>query len=113
MREKTAGNTGFASAFTPIHRSGLTPINRGRLCKLGALCLYSSVVLVDSFVLPKLTVGTGCEIPLCAKPHNVLGHFMTAVQNGHELTNKRLTFTNNDNNNNHNILRSPAHCLCV
>ena len=34
---KAAGNTGFASG-------GLT-------CKLGALCSYSSSVLVDSFVL--------------------------------------------------------------
>lgn len=33
----TAGNTGFASG--------------GVTCKLGALCFYSSAVLVDSFVL--------------------------------------------------------------
>ena len=33
----TAGNTGFASG--------------GLKCKLGALCFYSSSVLVDSFVL--------------------------------------------------------------
>ena len=33
----TAGNTGFASG--------------GVTCKLGALCFYSSSVLVDSFVL--------------------------------------------------------------
>jgi hypothetical protein len=33
----TAYNTGFASG--------------GVMCKLGALCFYSSVVLVDSFVL--------------------------------------------------------------
>ncbi len=33
----TAGNTGFASG--------------GVKCKLGTLCFYSSVVLVDSFVL--------------------------------------------------------------
>ncbi len=34
---KTAHNTGFASG--------------GVTCKLGALCFYSSSVLVDSFVL--------------------------------------------------------------
>lgn len=33
----TAGNTGFASG--------------GVTCELGALCFYSSSVLVDSFVL--------------------------------------------------------------
>jgi len=37
MKTKTPYNTGFASG-------GLT-------CKLGALCFYSSSVLVDSFVL--------------------------------------------------------------
>ena len=37
MRIKTAANTGFASG--------------GVTCKLGALCFYSSSVLVDSFVL--------------------------------------------------------------
>jgi len=40
MTEKqrnTAANTGFASGGVP--------------CKLGALCFYSSSVLVDSFVL--------------------------------------------------------------
>jgi len=34
---RAAGNTGFASG--------------GVTCKLGALCFYLSVVLVDSFVL--------------------------------------------------------------
>lgn len=34
---KTGYNTGFASG--------------GMICKLGALCFYSSVVLADSFVL--------------------------------------------------------------
>ena len=37
MNRNTAANTGFASG--------------GVTCKLGALCFYSSVVLVDSFVL--------------------------------------------------------------
>ena len=37
MEESTTGNTGFASG--------------GVTCKLGALCFYSSSVLVDSFVL--------------------------------------------------------------
>jgi hypothetical protein len=37
LKRKTSANTGFASG-------GLT-------CKLGALCFYSSEVLVDSFVL--------------------------------------------------------------
>jgi len=36
-KEKRTANTGFASG--------------GVTCKLGALCFYSSVVLVDSFVL--------------------------------------------------------------
>ena len=36
-RRSTTGNTGFASG--------------GVTCKLGALCFYSSSVLVDSFVL--------------------------------------------------------------
>ncbi len=36
-QRKTAANTGFASG--------------GVTCKLGALCFYSSVVQVDSFVL--------------------------------------------------------------
>ena len=35
--DRAAGNTGFASG--------------GVTCKLGALCFYSSSVLVDSFVL--------------------------------------------------------------
>ncbi|WP_251834361.1 hypothetical protein [Kaistella pullorum] len=37
MERKTSHNTGFASG--------------GVTCKVGALCFYSSVVLVDSFVL--------------------------------------------------------------
>lgn len=37
MTEKTATNTGFASG--------------GVTCKHGALCFYSSVMQVDSFVL--------------------------------------------------------------
>jgi hypothetical protein len=37
MKRKTPYNTGFASG--------------GVTCKLGALCFYSSSVLVDSFVL--------------------------------------------------------------
>jgi len=37
MKKLAAYNTGFASG--------------GVTCKLGALCFYSSVVLVDSFVL--------------------------------------------------------------
>ena len=41
-RNKAAYNTGFASG-------GLTPLWRGKLCKLGALCFYSSAALVDSF----------------------------------------------------------------
>ncbi len=37
---KTVPNTGFVSG-------GVTPRYRGRLCKLGAFCFYSSSVLVD------------------------------------------------------------------
>jgi hypothetical protein len=45
---KTAANTGFASGgVIPM----LPKVDRDRLCKLGALCFYSSSVLVDSFVL--------------------------------------------------------------
>ena len=47
----TAANTGFASG-------GLT-------CKLGALCFYSSSVLIDSF---------GSETRPNAKPENVSGN---------------------------------------
>ncbi len=43
MIRKKAANTGFASG-------GLT-------CKLGALCFYSSSVLVDSFVLRNTPEG--------------------------------------------------------
>jgi hypothetical protein len=42
-KEALGGNTGFASG-------GVTPTSRGRLCKLGALCYYSSSVLIDSLV---------------------------------------------------------------
>ena len=49
----TAGNTGFASG--------------GVTCKLGALCFYSSSVLVDSFVLrnpPERKARNRCKQPL-------------------------------------------------
>jgi len=55
MKRKTPYNTGFASG--------------GVTCKLGALCFVSSVVLVDSFVLPCLPAGR--EIRHCAKRQNV------------------------------------------
>src|SRR5690554_6463929 len=46
MRRITTANTGLASG-------GLTPSrsSRSRLCKLGVLCYYSNVVLVDNFML--------------------------------------------------------------
>lgn len=44
-----AGNTGFASG-------GVTPLGkRGKLCKLEDLYFYSSFMLVDSFVPPRLS----------------------------------------------------------
>ncbi len=46
-RKSTATNTGFASG-------GVIRQQTDKLCKLGALCFYSSVVLVDSFALPCL-----------------------------------------------------------
>ena len=54
MTRKAAYNTGFASG-------GLT-------CKLGALCFYSSSVLIDSF---------GSETRPNAKPENVMPHSMS------------------------------------
>jgi len=44
-KESRPHNTGFASG-------GVIPPGRDRLCKLGALCFYSSSVLADSEVLP-------------------------------------------------------------
>ncbi len=52
---KPAAKTGFASG--------------GVTCKLGALCFYSSSVLVDSFVHPFLPAGR--EICHYAKPQTV------------------------------------------
>lgn len=52
----TIANTGFASG-------GVTPFraSRGRLCKFGALCFYSSSAWVDSFVLRNRHLGVAAN----------------------------------------------------
>lgn len=58
MKRRTPHNTGFASG--------------GVTCKEGALCIYSSVVQIDSLVLPYLPAGR--ETRPIEKPENVGGH---------------------------------------
>ena len=78
-RISTTGNTGFASG--------------GVTCKLGALCFYSSAVLVDSFVLRNpllllyLNVGQHAENP----PHDQ-AHLVLQTQKP-KLKNKRAKFS--------------------
>ena len=78
-RISTTGNTGFASG--------------GVTCKLGALCFYSSAVLVDSFVLRNpllllyLNVGQHTKNP----PHDQ-AHLVLQTQKP-KLKNKRAKFS--------------------
>lgn len=71
VQESTTANTDFASGgVTPM----LPSVDRGMQCKLGALCFYSSAVLVESFVLPCLLDAFRQGNPPGAKPENVIGH---------------------------------------
>ena len=77
--EARTGNTGFASG--------------GLMCKLGALCFYSSSVLVDSLVLRNPPERKAPNvIAQCKKPTAQMAHLVFSDSRANAQKTKRAIF---------------------